>query len=448
MDLRIFESALHGVFQIPPSKSHSLRAIVLACFADGTTKLYHVLKSGDTETAVKIFSELGCTFRVLHECTDTFDLEIIPPAAGLVYAIEKSAKENFVIDCGNSGTLLYFLASIFSFCEAKSFRFVGDESLLKRPIHPLSEIFTQRNIKFSSMNNKLPLSVCGKRENRIELFLDGSFSQCISGLFLAAVIFKINMCIKLQTVGEAPYLTMTRGWLEQSGFTFKIFDCEKKYFELNAAGKNLQGFSKKIHADWSAVAFPCLAALASGSALTVIAESDTSQGDYKILDLLKQFGVRFRFFDGGFCIEERQILHAAKLDVGETPDLLPVLCAVASFAKGTSEIGNVEIARYKESDRVAVTCSELKKCGVDISATQNTVTVSGGSKKYETSETLCSYGDHRIAMMLIAFALGCKNASLVQNAGCYKISFPSFLDELKKCGARFEQYSDTAASIF
>lgn len=444
MKVKIFKSCLNGYFEVPPSKSHSMRGVVLACFAKGETELKNVLNSDDIQTTIKVFEELGCEFEVIYKSKASMDLRVKPPKESLVVHLEKSQQESFSINCENSGTLLYFLAVIFSFCK-KTFLFDGDASLQKRPLTQLSELYEKRKLDFQTNAGLLPLKLKGRpSEDFLELSLDGKFSQCISGLFLATAIFSFSLNLSLANFGEAPYVKMTKFWLENLGFEFEIFSAEKKIFKFDARKKKLHAFTKTILSDWSAVAFPVLAALSTQSDLCIKVQADETQGDMKILEFLTLFNGDFSFDDSCLHIAKTQSLKATKIDVGETPDLLPVIFGIASLARGKSIIVNGEIARYKETDRIKTSISELEKFGAKFEERGEEIIVSGFATNaipqtsfHDKIVFANAFGDHRIAMMLFAFALGQKATTIINNYECYKISFPNFLDELKKCGANF-----------
>lgn len=443
MDIRVFKSKLQGSFDIPPSKSHSIRAIVLACFAEGTSFLKNVLNSDDVQSVLKIFSKLNCKFSIAHTSEDSIDIEVRPPSPNLYAFIQAQKGENFLIDCENSGTALYFLAVIFSFFDNISFTFIGDASLSQRPLEPLLEIFKKRGVRFSSNHNKLPLNFSGKFTNNVELFLDGKFSQCVSALFFSSAIFNIRLSLRLKVLGEAPYVMMTRFWLEKLHFNFQTFDSKSKIFEISPDDTKIIHFNEKLPSDWSAVAFPCLAALASKSELKINAIPDKTQGDYKIMQFLKDLGTKIIVGKDCFTILEKQNLKARKLDLIDNPDLVPAITAIASLAEGKSEIVNVEMARHKECDRVKATCSELKKLGIKITSSNNVIEVFATNKKLHAIDILESYKDHRIAMMLISLSLASENPVTIKDADCYKISFPSFKTQLKKCNAHVLAVSES-----
>lgn len=439
MDVTVSPSKLFGTFNLPPSKSHSIRAIVLASFADGDSVLHNVLASEDTETALKIFSRLGVVFHKTNVTDCSYSLRVLVPECGLRERVQ-SLKPEAQIDCGNSGTLLYFLSVIFGFFENGTFTFTGDASLSQRPLEPILEIFRKRGVPYTAAGNRLPLTITGKKQTApLSLELDGTFSQSISGLLLACAIFSVDLDLRLKHFGEAPYVLMTENWLQSCGFHSISCSIEKKRIQFKAPEKSsrfgIPALHTSIPPDWSAAAFPILAAIGTGSMLTINAAPDTTQGDFTVTDILKRLGVNFTLTNGFLVLQPPYNLTAIDIDIEKTPDLLPVVCALCSLAKGRSVISRVKIARYKETDRVAATVRELAKCGVNISEGDNTVTVSGGNQSLGANALLQSYHDHRMAMMLISYALGFETSAVVADAGCYAISFPTFLTELKKCGA-------------
>ena len=52
-------SNIGGIVKTPPSKSYSHRAIILASLANGTSKLYNLLFSGDTQASIDVCKALG-----------------------------------------------------------------------------------------------------------------------------------------------------------------------------------------------------------------------------------------------------------------------------------------------------------------------------------------------------------------------------------------------------
>ncbi|MDP7386070.1 MAG: 3-phosphoshikimate 1-carboxyvinyltransferase, partial [Nitrospinota bacterium] len=53
------KSDLMGTVAIPPSKSHTIRAVALAALADGTSEILNPLESEDAEAAARFYRALG-----------------------------------------------------------------------------------------------------------------------------------------------------------------------------------------------------------------------------------------------------------------------------------------------------------------------------------------------------------------------------------------------------
>lgn len=69
--------------EVPPSKSHSMRALVLATFAEGPSQIKNLLMSGDTKTAVSVFESLGVKFKIEQKNISSADIIVFPPKEGL-----------------------------------------------------------------------------------------------------------------------------------------------------------------------------------------------------------------------------------------------------------------------------------------------------------------------------------------------------------------------------
>ena len=425
--------------EVPPSKSHSMRALVLASFAEGPSQIKNLLMSGDTKTAVSVFESLGVKFKIEQKTNFSADIIVFPPKEGLKKRIEN--QKPIKIDAGNSGTLFYFLGSILSLMSS-DFILTGDSSILKRPVKPLIEIYEELGLKYEFLDGfeKAPIRVLGgsssiKDIEEKKLYLEGDFSQVISGLLLGAGLLDFPLQINLKRAGELPYLKMTLYWLKSCGIKFDVSD-DFKTFKITR-GQKILGFSASIPADWSSAAFPIALALITAFPL-VIKNIDINdvQGDSRIVKILKEMNADIRFEEESQSLKIfPSNLKGGTFDCSDIPDAVPALSAIASFANGKTILKNIEICRYKECDRLFVIASELKKLGADITEGKDFFIIRGTGGKDLRPAKVSSHGDHRIAMMLMVMGAGIDNQDdsdfILQDAGCFDISYPSFLDELK-----------------
>ena len=113
-------------------------------------------------------------------------------------------------------------------------------------------------------------------------------------------------------------------------------------------------------------------------------------------------------------------------------DEIPALALAACFAKGTSTIEDAGELRFKESDRIKTTVSELSKLGATIRELPNGIRISG---KSTLDGAICSsHGDHRIAMMTAIAGLLSSGETVVQEAESASVSDPTFwhrIDEIQ-----------------
>jgi 3-phosphoshikimate 1-carboxyvinyltransferase len=96
-------------------------------------------------------------------------------------------------------------------------------------------------------------------------------------------------------------------------------------------------------------------------------------------------------------------------------------------------IFGISHARFKETDRVSNITIELRKLGVNIIEKEDEILINP-SNSLKNAE-LDSYKDHRLFMAFtIASMLTTK--SIVTGAESIDVSYPSFLNEIKRLGAQ------------
>ena len=92
-------SLLNGTITIPSSKSHTLRAILFAALADGTSHVEEFLPSPDTSAMIEAVRQLGATVKI-------FNSELI------ITGVNGRPKvPDDIIQCGNSGLVLRLIGA-------------------------------------------------------------------------------------------------------------------------------------------------------------------------------------------------------------------------------------------------------------------------------------------------------------------------------------------------
>ena len=149
---------------VPGSKSHTIRALILAAMSEGTTKITNPLKSADAISTAKAIEKIGAK-------VDFFDNDnywIVTGAGNNIHL------PNEPIDVGNSGSLMYFISPILSTLQGKCI-ITGDESIQKRPVDHLIDSLNQLGAKSKCIKENSttpPFEFTGPINNKKTLLIE------------------------------------------------------------------------------------------------------------------------------------------------------------------------------------------------------------------------------------------------------------------------------------
>lgn len=443
MILCVSHSHISGEIYIPPSKSHTMRALLFAAFSVGKSIITDPLISDDTISAVKCLGILGVKI-TKKRINGQIAYEVNPPQLGLPAWLFSNTTRTNMLNVGNSGSLLYFLGMLLSAFPG-SYTLTGDASIAKRPITPLLELYRQGNVSYRLENPDsptTPLHISGGLRSGV-FFTEGKFSQAVSGLLMTAPLLTGSTVITLTHPQEFSYIKMTVAWLTSLGMTVTVQHHGKSVNITVAGNAAYTGFSRTIPGDWSSAIFPILAAAATKSSI-LLHNLDThdSQGDKAVLNILKKMNLPFK------VQTEKKTLHifpAQKLlpitaDCAHIPDAVPALAALACLAHGTTYLHNVGMCRFKECDRLEAVKTELEKMGGHVSITEDTLIITGKGIESLHHAAVDSRNDHRIGLMLASLSLGIKKNGCTKISGsdCFNVSYPEYIHSLSACGAQFQ----------
>ena len=458
------KSSLSGSITVPGSKSHTIRALLLATIAEGTSHIKNPLPSADclsTAAAVPLIgSEVDLNLLAENE----------PGTEWTVYGAGKNLHlPDDVVNVGDSGSLLYFLTPIAACFEGTSV-FTGDASIRKRPVLHVVDALNQLGAKCFVTRpnaNGCPLVITGSIKKGGTVKTPGEISsQYISGLMMAGILTENPIKIELSNPKETPYLTMTQKWLEKVGVKCSVSE-DFKHIEVTPC-KSFKGFDVTIPSDWEGVAFPLIAALISDSKISIEhVDSSGTQGDDAIVSILQSIGgdivwdkkAETLVVAGGKCAKDgigrlttencpNGELH---VNISGFPDAVCALSAIACFTEGTVYIEDAAVCRRKETDRLKVLTVELSRLGAEIEEKEDSLVIHGHSPvlkdgspnpEFKLHGALCdSYDDHRMAMSLSCMGLGLPQDEkiIVNDAECCAVSFPHFYDMMNTINANFRE---------
>jgi 3-phosphoshikimate 1-carboxyvinyltransferase len=416
---------LNGTLFVPGSKSHTIRSVVIATLADGVSHIENPLMSEDCLSAARVCRLFGA------EVTMEEGVWIIKGTGG------KLSTPDDVVDCGNSGTALYFVTAMACLAEGWSVM-TGDHQIRRRPITPLLEgLQSMGGQAFTTRGGKAaPALVRGPLKSGLVKF-EGKLSQYVSAVLITAPYLAGTTRIELATPMERPYYDMTVEWMRSQGVTVNFDEQDYKWFEVPGS-QCYRPVNKAIPSDWESVAFPLAAAAITDSTMTIThLDLEGTQGDSAIVDHFISMGADISLDKANSSLTVRggKPLHGITIDCADMPDAVPMLSALACFAEGDTTLTNLEVVRLKETDRVACMHQELTKFGARCTETPTTLTIHGTGGKGMKGAAVDSYDDHRIAMALAVAGLAMPGETVVSDGQCCAVSFPNFFELMNSVGA-------------
>ena len=404
MDVKIIPNMLKGTVEIPSSKSASHRMLICAGLSDGVSILTGITVSKDISATIKALVSMGAEIDVKDDVIT-------------VNGISLPLKE-CVADCCESGSTLRFLIPVAAALGINA-TFIGQGKLPERPITPYLREFKSKGIKFD-YNNTMPFSISGKLSAG-EYVLEGDISsQFITGLLFALPLCEEDSIIKLSSALQSkPYVDMTIDCLKKFGI--RVNEIENVY--LIKGNQKYNAFSSRIEGDYSQAAFFYVAnALGSNVEILNLFE-ESVQGDKKILEILD----KMCYNNNNSCQ-----LTSFSVDVGDIPDLVPILAVLGCFGDNVSEITNASRLRIKESDRLTAIATTLNAVGGDVTVIDDRLIIK--PIKEFTGGVVDSFNDHRIVMAMAIASIKSTAPIVIRNALAIEKSYPGFFDDFNKLG--------------
>lgn len=431
MQVRVRPGSLHGTLQVPGSKSHTIRCVLLSLLAKGPSVIHNPLASGDGLSALAVSKAFGAT---------------VQQQKGR-WVIEGRGSQLLVpencIDTRNSGTTTCFFTSVAALVDGYTV-ITGDQQIRRRPILPLVNALNELGAKafLTRPNQSAPPVVVRGVMKGGNTTINGFNSQYVSSLLLSTPLVQSTTHLTVVDALEKPYVQMTLDWMHRYGVDVAN-DHAYGAFTIEG-GQSYKSGEHHIPADWSAVAFPLVASVITDSDLVLTGlDFQDSQGDKRVVDILISMGADIvkdteagtLHCRGGVALQGGQVI-----DLSDIPDALPALVVAATQAHGSTVFTNLQHVRVKETDRVGEMTQKLNLLGCDLSIVEDSLVVRGPTAI--GAGTVSSSHDHRIAMALVSAAMAAQEEVVVTDAECADVSFPGFFDSFRACGANLEVMED------
>lgn len=440
---------------MPGDKSIAHRWLILAATASGPSRLLGLPVSLDVR------STASCLSAVTGKARPTLDLwarngsapvkgrgstwnRDEPNGRSSALEVEGEGRVGLVpagsdLDCGNSGTSMRLLAGVLA---AAPFRSVltGDESLARRPMERIATPLRLMGADLETTDGHAPVAIEGAPLRGIRYEVPVSSAQVKSAVLLAGLAAEGATTI-VERVATRDH---TERALRALGAPVVVDD-----LTVTVERHQHVGFEARVPGDPSSAAFLIAAAALTGSGLT-ITDVGLNPTRLRFLEILARMGVPTELAvvreELGEPVGEIHVgacsgLHPVRVSEDELPtviDEVPVLALLAAHAPGDSWFLGAAELRVKESDRLTAVTEGIRALGGDSGDEGdegNDLVVAGGGLRGGRAH---ANGDHRMAMSFAVAALAADGPCEIVGMEAADVSFPGFVDVLRRLGADVE----------
>lgn len=396
---------------IPGSKSISHRMMICASLSHGISNIENLLQSDDILLTIDALKHMGADItRIKGDHYRIFGFDGHP---------QTYTKDIYL---GNSGTSIRLLAGIAALGNT-GYTLTGDKRLCERPMKELLDSLNLLGICAKSKNKKgtPPVHIQGSSREGGSVKIDCSkSSQYLSSLLIMGPLMKNGLDITLdEPAVSSPYIDLTLDIMKK--FDIETLQIDPTHYRVPGRQSYIPG-NFFVEPDLSnAGYFWAMGAITKKMIFVKNITLNSLQGDLKQIRILEQMGCTLKVEDNriGVC---GAALKGIDVDMSDTPDAVPAIAVVASFAKGRTRITNIKHLREKECDRIDAVSSQLMKMGIKVKQGEDYLEITGGNPEGARIKT---FNDHRIAMAFSISGLMVQGME-IENETCVEKSFPNY----------------------
>lgn len=417
-------SPIKTTISVPPDKSISHRALIIAAVANGKTEIKNLSSGLDCLSTLRIMQQLGV------EINNFNNFETVAVHGKGFHSLTEPKN---ILNCGNSGTSIRLLSGLLSGQDFMSI-LSGDNSLLNRPMGRVIEPLTLMGAKISGRENntKAPVVILPSTLHGITYEMRMASAQVKSAIMLASLYAKGETKI----IEREKSRDHTERMLTAFGATIK----QEKNEIIIGSEQKLEAQNLAIPGDISSAAFfmaACSIIPDSEIVLQKVLINPTRTG---IINALKKMGLKIELTNkkevSGEPIADIFLssgeLNSIEVKGNAVPlliDEIPILCILMAQANGKSIIKDAKELRYKESDRIKIMAQVLRKLSVEVNELDDGLEINGLNRKpfvVNNEIEWPQHSDHRVAMSVAVAALKANEQVVIPGAEWISTSFPEF----------------------
>jgi 3-phosphoshikimate 1-carboxyvinyltransferase len=422
--------ALTGGLEVPGDKSISHRYGMIAALAEGTSELRNFAAARDCHSTLGCVKSLGAEISI--------DKTTVKITGRGLRGLKSSWR---TLDAENSGTTIRLLSGILSGQEFTT-KITGDSSLQKRPMKRVVIPLRQMGADIRAKDDNFPpLEIRGGQLHAIHYEMPMASAQVKSAVLLAGLFAEGETRVtEPATTRDHTELALAEfgAQLEKKGRTITVHGIG------NGAGKTtLQARSLTVPGDLSSAVFFVAAASLLPDSNLFLSNVGLNPTRSAILDFFHSMGASFSVINlqskqgevvGDITVKGSSLkggVVAGEL-IPLLIDELPMLAALGPYTEQGIEIRDAGELRVKESDRIAVLVENLKRMGATVQERPDGLRVEGRSAGKLRGAEIEPHGDHRIAMAFAVAGLAADGETIIRDANCAGVSYPTFFEELRR----------------
>ena len=429
MKINTIRNNINHNIVLPGSKSITLRNLVLASLAEGTTEIDAPCDCDDTRELVDCLVELG----IVIQTSDDYRRMTVEGRGG------RFAEGPVSLELGLSGTSARFLIALAALRTGET-RLAGRGSLNVRPNAPLLDALEQMGGATESADGGcLPVIIRGPARFSRSVGMKGDVSsQFFSALLQIAPVLPGGL--EIQVEGELvskPYIDITLNEMRTFGVDVENDD----YRLFRVAPQRYRSGPRSVEGDASAGSyFAALALMHGGKVVIENLGSGSRQGDIRFLSICDSLGANVRMDEKKTVVEgpeDGRIQPAtSEIECGDIPDAALTLIALSPLIPCTTRITGIGTLKQKECDRIECPAAELRKIGVAVKTGPDFIEVGElrpGALNAKEAINVETYHDHRMAMSFAVLGTRLGNLNILDPEVVGK-TYPRFWDDLARLG--------------
>ena len=420
--------------KVGSDKSISIRSILLASQAVGTSKISNLLESEDVLNSLKAIQKLGINFKKQKN----------------IYYVKGfglngfNIKKKTTINAGNSGTLARLILGLL--VKSKFVvKITGDKSLSRRDFSRVINPLKLFGVNIKSKNNCLPIEILGTKFLRPITYNETIGSAQVKSCIILSAINTPGTTI----INSRASRNHTELLLKSLNYPIRV----KKKGQIDKIFidglKQFKSFEYKVPGDISSASFFIVLTLLSEKSKIIIEDVNVNKSRIGIIQILNRMGAKIKIknkkFYKGEEVADIYVKSIKKLNSINCPskfnssaiDEFLIIFLVAAKAHGVSKFKDLGEMNKKESKRLDLAVKFLRLIGIKVKRLRNDINIYGNpkiklSKNFELTNNL---KDHRIFFLSCIAALTLGGKWKINEKKSANTSFPEFLKILKLLGA-------------